>query len=77
MRVRIFLMILPIIFFLANSFSFSQITDPMNGAPPPCQPWPDCQDEIPPRAPITGPILALLAGGIGFGIRTISKRKKN
>jgi hypothetical protein len=48
----------------------------MSGAPDP-----DCDPATDPtcvqRAPITETIIILLAGGLGLGIRTASKKKKN
>jgi len=53
---------------------FSQPVTPGAGGPPrPCPPNnPNCE---PARVPITESILFLLAGGIGFGIRTIKRKK--
>jgi hypothetical protein len=72
MRIRVF-SVLVTVFLLFNSLiSFSQ----MSGAPDPdCDPAtdPTCEQ----RAPITETIIILLAGGLGLGIRTASKKKKN
>jgi len=77
MRVKI----LSIVFaFLLTAAFFTAFSQPGNGngngkgPPRPCPPNnPNCQ---PTRIPITSGVLVLLAGGIGFGIRTISRRRK-
>jgi hypothetical protein len=75
MRIRIYSIVFTIALTTLSLIGFSQPGPPQGrgGPPRPCPPNnPNCQ---PARVPINGSILLLLAGGIGFGIRTIKTKK--
>jgi hypothetical protein len=74
MRIKIFSILFALLLTATCFIGFAQ---PGNGrgAPHPCPPNnPNCP---PARVPITETIIILLVGGLGLGLKTVSKKKKN
>lgn len=74
MRIKLFSVLFILFFITASLTGFAQPSKG-KGGPNPCPPNnPNCP---PARVPITESIIILVIGGIGIGIKSISKKRKD
>lgn len=74
MRIKFFSVLFTFVLFVTCLTGFAQ-PGGGNGAPHPCPPNnPNCP---PVRVPIAETVIILLAGGLGLGLKTVSKKNKN